>query len=159
MKKGGIIIGTIIALIITVIFIVMFATIVGNFFSGVPTVRGAIADPTKVVCFEEHRTVHCLEKTTGEEIFYFEAAKSWKKGDSSLGSPLLTETGLYFGILNWFCAYTEEGQNKWEDCIRYDNRIASGIGSFPCCSVPTQWELWGLAVSGRKSPGCPSRSA
>ncbi|MBD3263287.1 PQQ-binding-like beta-propeller repeat protein [Candidatus Woesearchaeota archaeon] len=121
MKKGGFIVGTIIAVVLTVVFILVFANTLTNFFRGMPTVKGTIGDSEQVVCFTEHRTVHCLEKETGEEIFTFTAAKAWGSGESK-ASPLLTKDGLYFGIVNHFCAYDLSGNKKW-DCVKYNSKI------------------------------------
>lgn len=129
------VISTIFYVIIAVIFLVVFSSIVYNFLASFPTVRGAIGEPTYVVCFGggDDQAIHCLTKENGTEVFYFKAAAKWSDNGAE-STPTLTEEGIYFGVNDHICAYNVAGQAIWE-CQDYGKKITSstGIGKVHVC--------------------------
>ena len=145
LSKKGLIVNTIIAIVIAAIFVLMASSILFNILGNIPRVSGAIVNPTKVICFgggSDH-TVHCLDKSTGNQVFQSGSATNWQD-ENAVTTPALTKDAIYVGIGGRVCASKIDGMAKW-DCKLLQTsgsnpRIAGSIaigrdGLLACMSV------------------------
>jgi len=116
------IIGVIIEVIVAAMFVILAATIIGDWLASFPRVSGAIGDTTSVICFGggvDHH-MHCLEKTTGKELFSVGTPTKFSPIEAIvLSTPVLTKDSVYFGLGKAFCAYDASGTNKWGTCVTH----------------------------------------
>ena len=112
-SKKGIVVNTIIAMVMAVIFILVAASVLGDFFSQFPKTEAF--DPLKVVCFGGGGDkVYCVNKESGAITTPW-TNPSARNGQKITQTPALTDKGIYLAAGSYFCGVSMEGVPKF-DC-------------------------------------------
>ncbi|MEK6807783.1 MAG: hypothetical protein AABX75_02015 [Nanoarchaeota archaeon] len=123
-SKKGIVVNTIIAMVMAVIFILVAASVLGDFFSQFPKTEAF--EPLKVVCFGGGGDkVYCVNKESGAITTPW-TNPSARNGQKITQTPALTDKGIYLAAGSYFCGVSMEGVPKF-DCKSFSNKIETGV--------------------------------
>jgi len=126
-SKKGIVVNTIIAMVMAAIFILVAASVIGDFFSQFPKTE-PIGDATKVVCFGgSNNKLYCVNKESGAVIVPWTNPTSGPQSNQKITqTPALTDKGIYFAAGSYFCGVNIAGAQKFE-CEKFGRSIATGV--------------------------------